>query len=490
MLAIAWQYLSGRSVAATHAQRHEAEWPPHPDRVFQALVAAWGETGCDAAQRRALEWLEAQGAPGVAAPGDDQLTYAATSVYVPVNDVQRSAPGRATDALLRVMPQQRPKKERTFATVLVGNQLCALIWPDAEANGHRAALADLCAAVTHIGHSRSLVRAWLEETPPPERFRAVLPGQRRDLSLRVPHRGRLAALVHAFAEGGADWKRPPAAPWAGYAEVRTSEPDTRHGDFDRRLIVFRRVGGEGMASLRSAPNFVSAFRATLQAKANARAMPWVSGHQPDGARFDGAHVAWLPLAHVGHEHADGHLLGMAIALPCNMSNADEQAVLNSIADAFDPESENLTLRAGPAGTLVLNEDEGHPARARALRPETWTGPALQWGSVTPIVLDRLPPRRHEGDDGWVAGQIALSCVRQGMPEPVEILLRPVSVHRGAPTCREFPPLLRKPDGARRWHVHACLRFAEPVEGPLLLGAGRYRGYGLCKPLPADFAASG
>lgn len=25
--------------------RTEPEWPPHPDRVFMALVAAWGESG-------------------------------------------------------------------------------------------------------------------------------------------------------------------------------------------------------------------------------------------------------------------------------------------------------------------------------------------------------------------------------------------------------------------------------------------------------------
>ncbi len=45
MLVIAWQYLTGRSVATDFADRQAAEWPPHPDRVFQALVAAWGERG-------------------------------------------------------------------------------------------------------------------------------------------------------------------------------------------------------------------------------------------------------------------------------------------------------------------------------------------------------------------------------------------------------------------------------------------------------------
>ncbi len=46
------------------------------------------------------------------------------------------------------------------------------------------------------------------------------------------------------------------------------------------------------------------------------------------------------------------------------------------------------------------------------------------------------------------------------------------------------PFPRKPAGAgsdkfARVCVHAEVEFAEPVEGPVLLGAGRYFGVGLC-----------
>jgi CRISPR-associated protein Csb2 len=37
-----------------------AEWPPHPERVFSALAQAWGDGGCDARERAALQWLERQ----------------------------------------------------------------------------------------------------------------------------------------------------------------------------------------------------------------------------------------------------------------------------------------------------------------------------------------------------------------------------------------------------------------------------------------------
>jgi hypothetical protein len=38
------------------------------------------------------------------------------------------------------------------------------------------------------------------------------------------------------------------------------------------------------------------------------------------------------------------------------------------------------------------------------------------------------------------------------------------------------------DGSERRHTHAILVFDEPVRGPVLIGAGRYRGYGFCRPL--------
>jgi CRISPR-associated protein Csb2 len=43
----------------------------------------------------------------------------------------------------------------------------------------------------------------------------------------------------------------------------------------------------------------------------------------------------------------------------------------------------------------------------------------------------------------------------------------------------FPP---KGENGARPQVHACLQFQQAVVGPILLGAGRFLGYGLCKPL--------
>ena len=69
MFALGIEFLMRRAIITRIDNREEPEWPPHPDRVFMALVAAWGESGEDPDHRTALEWLEtlpAAGARGAA----------------------------------------------------------------------------------------------------------------------------------------------------------------------------------------------------------------------------------------------------------------------------------------------------------------------------------------------------------------------------------------------------------------------------------------
>ena len=70
--------------AADGARKEQAEWPPHPDRVFMALAAAWFETGEDDEEGAALRWLEGLPAPAIAA-SEAEPRLVVTS-YVPVND--------------------------------------------------------------------------------------------------------------------------------------------------------------------------------------------------------------------------------------------------------------------------------------------------------------------------------------------------------------------------------------------------------------------
>jgi CRISPR-associated protein Csb2 len=106
---------------------------------------------------------------------------------------------------------------------------------------------------------------------------------------------------------------------------------------------------------------------------------------------------------------------------------------------------------------------------------------MRWATVTPIVLDRHP-RAKDTDRYWVEAETTIrqSCRRIGLAEPADVMLSPVTMFIGVPHARSFPPLHRKAGGTLH-HTHAVITFPEPVRGPVLLGAGRYRGYGLCRP---------
>ena len=80
-------FLTGRYVATSHSDRRRPEWPPHPARLFSALVATWADSDNPSqAERDALEWLEDLDAPGIV-DETEPVPRKVVSHFVPVNDV-------------------------------------------------------------------------------------------------------------------------------------------------------------------------------------------------------------------------------------------------------------------------------------------------------------------------------------------------------------------------------------------------------------------
>jgi len=206
----------------------------------------------------------------------------------------------------------------------------------------------------------------------------------------------------------------------------------------------------------------------------------VSGHDRDGAPLAGPHLAFLPLAFVGHPHADGHLLGVAAVLPAGLAVDERRQVLRVLGRVDE-------LKLGGLGVWALVRDTS----ARPpwnLRPEAWTahpGGATHWSTVIPVAFDRHPKTKDHGAyQREAAEMIAAACTAIGLPRPRQVIVTAVSAHLGVPPAHVFPRLQRK-DGSDRRHAHAVLVFDEPVRGPVLIGAGRYRGYGVCRPLEGE-----
>jgi CRISPR-associated protein Csb2 len=199
-------------------------------------------------------------------------------------------------------------------------------------------------------------------------------------------------------------------------------------------------------------------------------------------------VAVIPLANVGWEHATGDLLGLAVILPRTMENAERKVVLGALAKFAQTElgvEAHAHLHFGQAGVWTL-EHVASPVRS-SLKPARWCTTASTWASVTPILLDRFP---DHGDPVQEARLIASACRNIGLPEPISIELYKHSAIGGAPSAYfargqrslpdwSFPREVKFADRPRR---HVILRFVTNIEGPVILGAGRFYGFGLCLPL--------
>src|SRR4051812_22401721 len=105
MLAIEVAFLLGRYSATDFRDRERAEWPPHPSRLFSALVAAVHEGGLSESARAALLWLENQPPPCLHA--EHQVPERTPVIsYVPVNDPKDDP-----------LPQCRERQPRSFPSV-------------------------------------------------------------------------------------------------------------------------------------------------------------------------------------------------------------------------------------------------------------------------------------------------------------------------------------------------------------------------------------
>ena len=256
MFALGIRYLNGWAMAAADgARKEQAEWPPHPDRVFMALAAAWFETGEDAEEEEALRWLEALPPPAIAASGYATRTVAVS--YVPVNDssVGRRVPQsgelrKLRDAGLNVLPEHRARQARGFPVAIPHDPEVYLVWQEGELARHRAGLERLAAKMTHVGHSASFVQAWVTEdggiVPTWEPTEGVAAHR-----MRVFSSGRLANLTQAYNR----------AQVIEHADLK-ARSDTLRGTRDRRMreekkqldsVIAERFGTHAPVSLRPVP---------------------------------------------------------------------------------------------------------------------------------------------------------------------------------------------------------------------------------------------
>ena len=546
MLAIEVNFLTGRFVATAHNDRQAGEWPPHPARLFSALVATWAESGEDAVERETLEWLEAQPAPDLFAP--EAVPRKVVSHFVPVNDVsivggawyerrsrklydlqdefetelehsdgeltqrveqvrskidklldvedQISNTGKTPpDAAIALLPDGRVKQERHFPSATLVEPLVTYVWSKAYPSDRlKIALDGLLERVTRLGHSSSLVSCRLIDDPPVPNH---LAGS-GNLVLRCTASGQLAALQQRFEQHQAvkpRWLPFTAVRYREAAEVPSGGEPLLRPDTAGEWIVF-----EFLVQSRRIPSFrvveiASTMRAAVMAHAQYPIPEGLSGHQAAGAPSRLPHVAYLPLPYVGHEHADSRIMGVAISLPESLDEQSRRATLRAIGlwerEEQETGASSLALTFGAKGVLQLVRRSG-PSDLATLRPGSWHRASRRWATATPIALPTHPGPLAKGtaasrSKAWDRAEQAVrrACENVGLPEPVgvEVSLQPFV--RGARPAADFPAFRQRGRNgtqvARRL-VHAAIIFEDLVQGPLVLGAGRFIGLGLMRPL--------
>ncbi|MFV0446573.1 MAG: type I-U CRISPR-associated protein Csb2 [Planctomycetaceae bacterium] len=560
-------YLTDRCVAARVDAREQPEWPPHPGRLFMALAAAYFETDATEeekqAERNALEWLACLPSPRIVASGVAERTPIVC--YVPVNDALQ--PNKAMLQSAPGMPRSR--QSRGFPTVILDRTAdrreaapdTTFVWHQAAGmSEHVSALERLCRHVIRVGHSSSLVMAWVESGSADDTGDYWEPvGAAAEVTCRIAVAGELERLQsvcradqielfallkteidatkgkvqsaakkrfeEAFGEPYKASIRPPEPTpaslgvWQGYRKVSSKDgADSvihENSYFERELLILSQVDGP-VLNVERTLGLTDALRKALMAVHGQSEIPaWLCGHDADRSPTSQPHVAFLSLPFAGYRHADGagyrhadgHVMGLALAIPKGISLAERGRWLGplfvdqSSGEAATPALE-LWGRELPNWTLQL---EQRPSPPRMLRNETWTKPSGTWASVTPVVLDRFPKAsRAEERQAWFVEVIEIikqACLQAGLPEPCEVDIDstgwPAGVPRAwaktrhlrgkkhsqqtAPLGDGFPFLPTKSSRPAKPQVHVWLRFAQPVSGPVLIGSGRFAGYGLCLP---------
>ena len=537
MLVLDTEYINAVSYAARYNSPGEAEWPPHPDRLFMALVDAWGAAGRTEEGADALRWLEMQGPPDIAAPPVTMRRSFRSFVPVSSNGAsgQDYLDGRAP---ISQISRSVVRKDRTFPAALLPDDrtVVSMVWRRAEPDAAvLEALNGLASRVSHVGHSASLARvsastrqdvAEASHVPAGASGRDGADSVSMDMTdaggvegraasdvamLRCPRTGRFNTLVAEY-DSAARRKAglwPTAAPTRMYTAPPVPVHDSVMGPPEEWVVLSvptaaaagrrRRGGGRGgkgkvscnggreAPSLRAFSAVAKAMRGAVMSYADDPVHEIISGHASDGSPSVRPHMAVVPLANVGwgRRYSDGRLMGLALVLPRESGYGTleryqlRRAVAGFLGMDNGKDEEEGRLRLGRFGTMALRD--GSTSDRKSLLPDRYTAVSRVWASVTPVVLDRRLKKKNGAPD-----EVADCCARAGLPRPAHVRVSAHSRVAGAPGVIGHktrvgwrPPKPGMFDDI--FVLHAVLEFDEAVRGPVLVGAGRYYGMGLFMP---------
>jgi len=524
MVVLRVEFLTGVCMATRHNDptRSAPEWPPHPDRLYSALVAAAAEadgsggTVLPDGAGRALRWLAEQcwgangecKAPLLHASRAHRRTTPAVPMpsnphedevwKKPKKDGSRSPKSFDFGSLL---PVHRKKALLPIPAVVPEEPAVYFTWPGADAGDRLETLRSICERVTYLGRSRSLVRVTIENNAPSPTH---VPDPFGGLELRVPATRRLDYLIDKFRSDGG---KPEPSPPTRYRSVPDASlrSEGLHTVF-RGLWIFERRDDDPALPIVATIKITQALRRALlknlhdvacgcgrwkervpsceEARECYAKIPGaLSGHALDCGRLEGPHLAFaaLPFVHPVQRHADGGIRGVGILVPRDIER--DLSVMTMLARGLRG-IEQQGLQIPGVGRWRLSEVSADDPPLMTLDPHTWTASSRTWTTVTPMGFGRFPKARSGGDVKVVLDSLKLVGIDPS--RVVEIAVDRHSPLYGVPPSWCFKTR-RDRDEAKepcRLIRHVTIRFDAPTKGPLALGPLRYFGLGLMRPLEA------
>jgi CRISPR-associated protein Csb2 len=462
--------------------------------LFQALVAgAVRGSSLPPGSGAALRWLESLPAPIIAVP--TALVARSLTTYVPNNDLDAVGGHPSRAAKIRVGKTIRPRLFDAAIPFLYSWTFSA----EAEALGHTASLSVIADRLFQFGRGIDMAWAAIEvlDTSAAAQRLADHPGPIHRPSevgaaghpLPCPQPGSLGSLIDRYA---AQSKRFAAGAKHGATVfVQPPKPRFRMVGYDcppvRFLFDLRKENAFAPWPLRRVTALVERLRDQAAARLQA-ALPLRASEIERLLVGRGAGPAdivrrprILPLPSIGFVHADQAIRRVLVEVPpdCPISAGDLRWAFAGLAPDVDAGTGEVLSET----RLVPAEEDGM-LRHFGFAPAT---PARCWRTVTPIVVPHTQrfSARHDGGAMVLREQATIDAVRQAL-QHIGALTEALAIRvQREPFTRTGQRADSFAEGTRfvpaRLH-HVEVRFAEPRNGPLVLGDGRWLGLGVMAPV--------
>ena len=455
-------YRADSDGTANTASLTRGEWPPAPSRLLAALVAADGTRDrCRVTDGSELEWFERLPPPDIHAHPQPwhQVLQPRYVVFHKGNAEQSTHQEYVGRRGMQVRPGVRVSPRRPCITYE---------W-DAEVPLRIAdALRQRAARVGYLGTAdspvRLHVRAGMPEAEPVEDV--FQPDAGGTLDVNVPAAGDvriLDAMYDQWVDHGARVAR--AQFPALRHQVRYRSPVTPAPDDIGMVAAWLRLGTP-VAGRRITPITTLFKQAVLSRHQAIHGEPpsLLHGHGFNGKGYELARFIALP--DVGFRRSRGRIHGLALWLPPGCDTVMRRRIRDAAYAVRRLAGRGIDV------TVVPHDNEMRP---RAANPGRWTRSAHCWVTAFPAL--------HERRGGLDLHEVSRWCRHAGLPAPVRFRSARSPLVHGAVDLA--PVEVNRPGRTGLRYSHIALRFSEPVRGPVVIGAGRQRGLGLCVPVGDD-----